>query len=131
MVSATGDYAMQNVLLQMNLRLLTPDGMRISELRRWGLRCHACGDVVRETTRASGFSRMLWRAAAASVRAVALAPARLVLALARHQTMRRLSLHGTRVCAVGIDSILGHSPSLRVLRGEDLCGNQNFTAHSC
>jgi RNA-binding protein NOB1 len=47
----TSDYAMQNVLLQMNLRLLTPDGMRISELRRWVLRCHACGDVVRETTR--------------------------------------------------------------------------------
>jgi RNA-binding protein NOB1 len=42
---------MQNVLLQMNLRLLTPDGMRVSELRRWVLRCHACGDVVRETTR--------------------------------------------------------------------------------
>ncbi len=41
------------------------------------------------------------------------------LALARHQSMRRLSLHGTRVCAVGIDSILGHSPSLRVLRGDD------------
>ena len=39
--------------------------------------------------------------------------------MARHQTMRRLSLHGTRVCAVGIDSILGHSPSLRVLRGDD------------
>jgi hypothetical protein len=42
------------------------------------------------------------------------------LALARHQTMRRLSLHGTRVCAVGIDSILGHSPSLRVLRSDDV-----------
>jgi hypothetical protein len=42
------------------------------------------------------------------------------LALARHQTMRRLSLHGTRVCAVGIDSILGHSPSLRILRSDDV-----------
>ena len=50
-VSATGDYAMQNVLLQMGLRLTTPDGMRVSELRRWVLRCHACGDVTKQTTR--------------------------------------------------------------------------------
>ena len=47
----TADYAMQNVILQMNLRLLTPDGMRITNLRRWVLRCHACGDVTRQTTR--------------------------------------------------------------------------------
>ena len=50
-VSATGDYAMQNVILQMGLRLTTPDGMRVSELRRWVLRCHACGDVTKQTTR--------------------------------------------------------------------------------
>ena len=50
-VSATGDYAMQNVLLQMGLRLTTPDGVRVSELRRWVLRCHACGDVTKQTTR--------------------------------------------------------------------------------
>ena len=50
-VSATGDYAMQNVLLQMGLRLTTPDGVRVCELRRWVLRCHACGDVTKQTTR--------------------------------------------------------------------------------
>jgi len=50
-VSATGDYAMQNVILQMGLRLTTPDGVRVSELRRWVLRCHACGDVTKQTTR--------------------------------------------------------------------------------
>ena len=49
--SVTADYAMQNVILQMNLRLLTPDGMRITSLRRWVLRCHACGEVTRQTTR--------------------------------------------------------------------------------
>ena len=49
--SATADYAMQNVLLQMNLKLVTPDGMRISELKRWVLRCHACGTISKETTR--------------------------------------------------------------------------------
>jgi len=42
---------MQNVLLQMGLRLTTPDGVRVSELRRWVLRCHACGDVTKQTTR--------------------------------------------------------------------------------
>tara|TARA_B100001142_G_scaffold325046_1_gene377906 strand:+ start:14 stop:1681 length:1668 start_codon:yes stop_codon:yes gene_type:complete len=47
----TADYAMQNVILQMNLKLLTPDGMRITSLRRWVLRCHACGEVTRQTTR--------------------------------------------------------------------------------
>jgi RNA-binding protein NOB1 len=29
----------------------TPDGMRITNLRRWVLRCHACGDITRQTTR--------------------------------------------------------------------------------
>lgn len=49
--SATADYAMQNVLLQMGLQLATPDGMLIRELRRWVLRCHACSHVTKETTR--------------------------------------------------------------------------------
>eukprot|EP00227_Mantoniella_beaufortii_P002652 CAMPEP_0197614028 /NCGR_PEP_ID=MMETSP1326-20131121/59317_1 /TAXON_ID=1155430 /ORGANISM="Genus nov. species nov., Strain RCC2288" /LENGTH=569 /DNA_ID=CAMNT_0043182897 /DNA_START=226 /DNA_END=1935 /DNA_ORIENTATION=+ len=47
----TADYAMQNVILQMNMRLITPDGMRITNLRRWVLRCHACGDITRQVTR--------------------------------------------------------------------------------
>ena len=42
-VTITGDYAMQNVLLQMGLRLAAPDGRRISQLKRFVLRCHACG----------------------------------------------------------------------------------------
>ena len=45
------DYAMQNVILQMNMKLLTPDGMRITNLRRWVLRCHACQEVTRNTER--------------------------------------------------------------------------------
>jgi len=35
--SVTADFAMQNVLLQMGLRLLTRDGRRIARLSRWGL----------------------------------------------------------------------------------------------
>jgi RNA-binding protein NOB1 len=39
---ATTDFAMQNVLLQMNLILLSTDGMRIRRLKSWVLRCGAC-----------------------------------------------------------------------------------------
>lgn len=44
-VCVTGDYAMQNVILQMGLRLAAPDGMQIRETRRWALRCSACFQV--------------------------------------------------------------------------------------
>ena len=43
-VSLTGDYAMQNVLLQMGLQVAGPkSGMLITEVRKFGVRCHACG----------------------------------------------------------------------------------------
>ncbi|VVB09481.1 unnamed protein product [Arabis nemorensis] len=42
----TGDYAMQNVILQMGLRLLAPGGMQIRQLSRWILKCHACYTVT-------------------------------------------------------------------------------------
>ncbi len=32
----------------MGLRLVAPDGLRITRLQRWVLRCHACGGVTRE-----------------------------------------------------------------------------------
>lgn len=38
----TDDFAMQNVLLQMKLPLISTDGMRIKRLKSWLLRCHAC-----------------------------------------------------------------------------------------
>ncbi|KAJ3334161.1 Nin1 binding protein [Blyttiomyces sp. JEL0837] len=38
----TSDFAMQNVLLQMNLRILSADGLLITRLKSWVLRCHAC-----------------------------------------------------------------------------------------
>ena len=41
----------QNVALQMGLRLIAPDGLRITRLQRWVLRCHACGGVTREVER--------------------------------------------------------------------------------
>nr|GEX57713.1 RNA-binding protein NOB1 [Tanacetum cinerariifolium] len=42
----TADYAMQNVILQMGLRLVAPGGMQIRELNRWVLQCHACFKVT-------------------------------------------------------------------------------------
>ncbi|XP_028807175.1 RNA-binding protein NOB1 [Neltuma alba] len=47
----TGDFAMQNVLLQMGLRLLAPGGTQIRELHRWILKCHACYAVTAEIGR--------------------------------------------------------------------------------
>ncbi|RZC77686.1 hypothetical protein C5167_001854 [Papaver somniferum] len=47
----TGDFAMQNVILQIGLRLLAPGGMQIRELHRWILNCHACNKVTTEIGR--------------------------------------------------------------------------------
>lgn len=38
----TGDYAVQNVLLQMGLELVGQGGQRINQVKSWILRCHAC-----------------------------------------------------------------------------------------
>lgn len=36
------DYALQNLLLQMRLTLVAPDGYQIKQVKNWLLRCHAC-----------------------------------------------------------------------------------------
>lgn len=38
----SADFAMQNVLLQMDLNLISTDGKRIERVKSWVLRCHAC-----------------------------------------------------------------------------------------
>ena len=38
----TADFAMQNVLLQMDLSLVGMEGKRIQKVKTWVLRCHAC-----------------------------------------------------------------------------------------
>ena len=48
----TGDYAMQNVALQMGLRLVAPDGKRIWQTRRWALRCSACFQICKVMSKA-------------------------------------------------------------------------------
>ena len=48
--SVTADFAMQNVILQMGLRLVAPNGMRIKQLSRWVLRCSACYKITKVST---------------------------------------------------------------------------------
>lgn len=48
----TGDFAMQNVLLQMNLNLLsTKTCQRISQIKRFILRCHACFSTTKDVSK--------------------------------------------------------------------------------
>ena len=43
----TSDFAMQNVLLRMNLNLVSPSLARITRVKTWALRCHGCFLVTR------------------------------------------------------------------------------------
>ncbi|KAH6664462.1 putative 20S-pre-rRNA D-site endonuclease nob1 [Halenospora varia] len=47
----TSDFAMQNVLLRMNLNLLAPNMQRIRQLKTWVLRCHACFFITRDMSK--------------------------------------------------------------------------------
>lgn len=47
----TTDFAMQNVLLRMNLNLLSPSLNRISQVKTWVLRCHACFSITKDMTK--------------------------------------------------------------------------------
>ncbi|KAK9768421.1 20S-pre-rRNA D-site endonuclease nob1 [Basidiobolus ranarum] len=42
----TTDFAMQNVLLQQGLKLISIDGILIKRIKTWVLRCHACFKVT-------------------------------------------------------------------------------------
>ncbi|KAF5363521.1 hypothetical protein D9756_000152 [Leucocoprinus leucothites] len=44
----TADFAMQNVLLQMGLDLVSVDGKRIQKVRNYVLRCHACFKICKD-----------------------------------------------------------------------------------
>jgi len=47
----TTDYAMQNVLLQMNLNLLSTSLQRVRHIKTFVLRCHACFSVCKDTSK--------------------------------------------------------------------------------
>ncbi|KAF9443329.1 hypothetical protein P691DRAFT_679785 [Macrolepiota fuliginosa MF-IS2] len=44
----TADFAMQNVLLQMGLNLVSVDGKRIQKVRNYVSRCHACFKICKD-----------------------------------------------------------------------------------
>ena len=48
----TNDFAMQNVLLQIGLNLLSPSLQRIRKIRTYILRCHACFQNVKDMSKA-------------------------------------------------------------------------------
>jgi RNA-binding protein NOB1 len=45
----TADYAVQNVLLQMGMALVSTEGLRIDKVRSWVLRCHACFKLCKDS----------------------------------------------------------------------------------
>src|SRR5579871_5422118 len=47
----TTDYAMQNVLLQMNLNLLSTSLQRVRHIKTFVLRCHACFSVCKDMSK--------------------------------------------------------------------------------
>jgi len=47
----TTDFAMQNVLLQMNLNLLSSSMQRVKHLKTFVLRCHACFDKTKDMSK--------------------------------------------------------------------------------
>lgn len=47
----TTDFAMQNILLQMNLNLLSPALQRVRNIKNYILRCHACFSTTKDMAR--------------------------------------------------------------------------------
>jgi len=47
----TTDFAMQNILLQMNLNLLSPSLQRVRHIKTFVLRCHACFNVTKDMSK--------------------------------------------------------------------------------
>ncbi len=47
----TADFAMQNVLLRMNLNLLSNSLGRVRTLKTWVLRCHACFNICKDMSK--------------------------------------------------------------------------------
>jgi RNA-binding protein NOB1 len=55
---ATTDFAMQNVILQMNLELLSVDGVRVRRLKTWVTRCGACFTIYGHDDKKKGGGRL-------------------------------------------------------------------------
>jgi len=47
----TSDFAMQNIILQMGIPLLSADGMRITKIKSYVLECFTCNHITKDTTK--------------------------------------------------------------------------------
>lgn len=47
----TADFAMQNVLLQIGIPVLSVDGMMIKKAKRFVLECYGCKSITRDCTK--------------------------------------------------------------------------------
>merc|ERR1719285_469769 len=47
----TTDYQIQNALYQIGIRILSVNGMSISQIRQWALHCYACFKMEKDTTK--------------------------------------------------------------------------------
>ena len=47
----TTDFAMQNIIMQMGIPLLSFEGMRITKIKNYVLECFACWNITRDTTK--------------------------------------------------------------------------------
>ena len=47
----TTDFAMQNVIIQMGMNLISVDGMAIKKLKQWILKCHSCNKVTKDMSK--------------------------------------------------------------------------------
>jgi len=47
----TSDFAMQNVIIQLGIKLLATDGMAITRAKRFVKECFACFNICRDTTK--------------------------------------------------------------------------------
>jgi len=47
----TTDYQIQNALYQIGIRILSVNGMSISQIRQWALHCYACFTMEKDTTK--------------------------------------------------------------------------------
>eukprot|EP00307_Rebecca_sp_RCC1486_P012580 CAMPEP_0119431666 /NCGR_PEP_ID=MMETSP1335-20130426/46360_1 /TAXON_ID=259385 /ORGANISM="Chrysoculter rhomboideus, Strain RCC1486" /LENGTH=170 /DNA_ID=CAMNT_0007457473 /DNA_START=51 /DNA_END=560 /DNA_ORIENTATION=- len=47
----TTDFAMQNVLMRMGMKLLSADGMIMRSVKQWGMQCSGCFRTARDMSR--------------------------------------------------------------------------------
>lgn len=47
----TTDFSMQNVMIQMGLRLISVDGKRLRRVKQWALGCYGCNEITHDVSK--------------------------------------------------------------------------------